>query len=680
MDVRSFTVGPVPRTATSPAPTARRRRSWSIPGEEADRLLAAIDELGLDVEAILLTHTHFDHVGAVAPVARATGAPVYCPQLEVPVLADIMSFVPWPGFGPFESYDADETVAGGEHLELAGLDIDVLFTPGHSPGHVTYSIPAERALFSGDVLFQGSIGRTDLPGGDSPTLLRSIATLVDGFPPETTVYPGTWASPRSAASRPRTRSCWKSPRSGEPGEAPGAARHVRRAARAGGRARGRRARGAPDPRARGLRADRDADVRGDRAVRARRGGEHRHRAEGDVHVRRRRRALADAAAGGHGAGLPRLRRARHAQAAPAGAACGTCRASSATRRRRPAATASSGRSGSRRSAPTTRPSTPRRSCCSPSCSTRSARATCACGSRRLGSPEVRAAYRDRAAGLPARARGGAVRRGARAHRPQPAARVRRRPPGHAGGDGRRAAAARPPRAARTPSTSRRCARCSTGRAWPTRSIPRSCAASTTTRARCSSSRAPRSAPSPGSAAAAATTGSWRRSAARRRRGAAGRPASSGSCSPPTTRPARCPARRRPRLRSTCSSPSPDAAQRADAFGLTVEARRAGLGAQMELAGRSLKGQLKQADRVGARFVAILSAEGAALKDMESGEQRDVEPGGGACARSCAAGGPREAAARQRLPGRLVRRRRRRRARATRFAWPGGSTAAATTAG
>ena len=93
----------------------RRRRSQAIvvdPGEEADRLLEAIDELGLDVQAILLTHTHFDHVGAVAPVARATGAPVYCPQLEVPVLADIMSFVPWPGFGPYESYDADETVVG----------------------------------------------------------------------------------------------------------------------------------------------------------------------------------------------------------------------------------------------------------------------------------------------------------------------------------------------------------------------------------------------------------------------------------------------------------------------------------------------------------------------------------------------------------------------------------------
>ena len=97
---------------------------------------------------------------------------------------------PWPGFGPFESYEADHTVAGGETLELAGLTIDVIFTPGHSPGHVTYAPRGENALFSGDVLFQGSVGRVDLPGGDWPTLLASIETLLDRYPPETTVYPG----------------------------------------------------------------------------------------------------------------------------------------------------------------------------------------------------------------------------------------------------------------------------------------------------------------------------------------------------------------------------------------------------------------------------------------------------------------------------------------------------------
>jgi hydroxyacylglutathione hydrolase len=159
------------------------------PGEEAERILAAAGEIG-KVEAILLTHCHFDHVGAVAPVAAATGAPVYCPRIEAPVLADIMSFVPWPGFGPFESYDADETVAGGETLELAGLELDVIFTPGHSPGHVTYSVRGEDALFSGDVLFQGSVGRVDLPGGDGPTLMESIRGLLESHPDETVVHPG----------------------------------------------------------------------------------------------------------------------------------------------------------------------------------------------------------------------------------------------------------------------------------------------------------------------------------------------------------------------------------------------------------------------------------------------------------------------------------------------------------
>jgi glyoxylase-like metal-dependent hydrolase (beta-lactamase superfamily II) len=101
-----------------------------------------------------------------------------------------MRYVPWPGFGPFESYAADETVSGGERLELAGLEIDVLFLPGHSPGHVAYSIPAEGAILSGDVLFQGSIGRTDLPGGDTATLMASIATLLDRLPAETVVLPG----------------------------------------------------------------------------------------------------------------------------------------------------------------------------------------------------------------------------------------------------------------------------------------------------------------------------------------------------------------------------------------------------------------------------------------------------------------------------------------------------------
>ncbi len=184
-----FTVGPVAENAYLFRRDDSREALLVDPGDEAERLAAAIAELGVDVKAILLTHTHFDHVGAVAPLARATGAPVYCPEIEVPVLADIMSFVPWPGFGPFESYDADETVSGGERLELAGFEIDVLFTPGHSPGHVTYSIADEAALFSGDVLFQGSVGSRRPPrrgladaGGEPAHAGRGASGGDEGLP------------------------------------------------------------------------------------------------------------------------------------------------------------------------------------------------------------------------------------------------------------------------------------------------------------------------------------------------------------------------------------------------------------------------------------------------------------------------------------------------------------------
>ena len=185
-----FTVGPVQENCFLFHRDGSKKALIVDPGEEAPKLLGAIEALGLELEGILLTHTHFDHVGAVAPVARATGAEVWVPEIEKPVLADIMSYVPWEGFGPYESWDAEHTLSGGERLELAGFEIDVMFTPGHSPGHVTYSIADEEAIFSGDVLFQQSVGRTDLPGGDWPTLLESIRSLVDELPGDTRVYPG----------------------------------------------------------------------------------------------------------------------------------------------------------------------------------------------------------------------------------------------------------------------------------------------------------------------------------------------------------------------------------------------------------------------------------------------------------------------------------------------------------
>jgi len=190
LDVRSFTVGPFQENCYIVREPGAASAVIIDPGDEAERLIGALGALGVSIEAILLTHTHVDHVGAVAALARHTGAPVYCPTLEREILADIDGAVGWLGLTGFESYDADELLSGSEHLELAGLEIDVLFTPGHSPGHLTYALPGHQTLLVGDVLFRGSVGRVDLPGGDGAALLASIATLLDTYPTQTAVFPG----------------------------------------------------------------------------------------------------------------------------------------------------------------------------------------------------------------------------------------------------------------------------------------------------------------------------------------------------------------------------------------------------------------------------------------------------------------------------------------------------------
>ena len=190
LDVRTFTVGPIQENAYIVRRQGADRAVLVDPGAEPERLIDALEALGVALDAILVTHTHFDHVGAVAALARHTGAPVYCPVIERDVLADLDGYMGATGFGPFESYEADEDLEGGERLQLAGFEIDVLFTPGHSPGHLTYALAAQRAVFSGDVLFAGSVGRVDLPGGDWPTLAASIAGLLDAYPDDTLVYAG----------------------------------------------------------------------------------------------------------------------------------------------------------------------------------------------------------------------------------------------------------------------------------------------------------------------------------------------------------------------------------------------------------------------------------------------------------------------------------------------------------
>jgi hydroxyacylglutathione hydrolase len=136
--------------------------------------------------AILVTHGHFDHVAGVADLAERTGAPVYMPAGERDRLERYADFAPAGTEG--RSYTPDHLVEGGETIEIDGIAFDVVSIPGHSAGHVAYH--ADEALFSGDLLFAGGVGRVDLPGGDWDTLLASVRALADRYPPETRVHPG----------------------------------------------------------------------------------------------------------------------------------------------------------------------------------------------------------------------------------------------------------------------------------------------------------------------------------------------------------------------------------------------------------------------------------------------------------------------------------------------------------
>jgi hydroxyacylglutathione hydrolase len=160
------------------------------PGDEADRILATLRSKGLRPALLVTTHGHFDHIGAVKPLQEALRVPYKVHRGEVEIMAMVPARTRLWGILTPEAPTPDGFLEPGERLSLGGLEVTALHTPGHTPGSTSFHVPRAKAVFTGDTLFAGSIGRTDFPGGDTETELRSIRERLLTLPPETRVHPG----------------------------------------------------------------------------------------------------------------------------------------------------------------------------------------------------------------------------------------------------------------------------------------------------------------------------------------------------------------------------------------------------------------------------------------------------------------------------------------------------------
>jgi glyoxylase-like metal-dependent hydrolase (beta-lactamase superfamily II) len=188
LDVAQLPVGPFPVNCYIVRHPGADEAVVVDPGFDAAAIRLELAGRGARCVAILITHADVDHVAAVADLAEGTGAPVHIAEDDRERLERVGDFIP-PGIAiTVRPYTPEVVLAGDETLVLAGITFETLRIPGHASAHLAYA--AEGCLFSGDLLFAGSVGRTDRPGGDFQALLASVSMLAERFPPETLVYPG----------------------------------------------------------------------------------------------------------------------------------------------------------------------------------------------------------------------------------------------------------------------------------------------------------------------------------------------------------------------------------------------------------------------------------------------------------------------------------------------------------
>lgn len=185
-----FPVGPLACNCSILADETTRRATVIDPGEDIDKIVAILDKHHLQVEQIVVTHAHIDHVGGAARLKQLTGAPIYMNQLDLPLLKMIEIQAGWLGVSTPEVVAPDVDAIDLLALRIADQPAQVLHTPGHSEGSICLHVPASQLLLAGDTLFAGSIGRTDLPGGSLPKLLRSLQERLLPLPDSTRVIPG----------------------------------------------------------------------------------------------------------------------------------------------------------------------------------------------------------------------------------------------------------------------------------------------------------------------------------------------------------------------------------------------------------------------------------------------------------------------------------------------------------